>query len=121
MGSGPIYTHFTDLQGLQGITGLDGLAAGESTTVNQLTFGNGSNGFLAGNPGDVFITDLGPNASNGALNQIGVFGDQQQFAIQMSNETLFDNEIRPIMTGSSIWTIPGGTTLTRVFEITARF
>ncbi len=119
-GGGTVFTHFTDTAGLQGITGLESVAAGETTTVGRLTFGMGQNSFLANAPGDIFITDLGANATAGQLNGIGVFGARQGFAIQFSREALFNHGITPMMSRPNIFTIPGGTTLNGTFNVIGR-
>ena len=121
LGGGTILSHFTDAPGMQGITGLDALAPGESATVDQLNFAMGENSFLASSPGDIFITDLSATSGSGSLSQIGVFAERQAFSIEMSQETLLENGIRPIMQRPSIFTIPGGTSLFGVFRVTARF
>jgi hypothetical protein len=107
LGEDPM-THFTNADGVRGITGVnpDNLEVGESVSVKAIKFGEGSNTFMAENPGDIFVTDLGPEASQGQLEGIGVFGDRQDFAIQFSRESAFNNGIRPTMGKSNIFTIP---------------
>lgn len=117
------FTHFTSAQGVEGITGLDSgtLTSGQSTTVSQLQFGTGSNTYLAGNPGDIFVTDLPPTASSLQLSQIGVQEANQSFAISFSGEgaaaqgTLVQSGGLP-----GIYTIPGGTVLTGWFTVFCR-
>lgn len=59
---------------MAGITGAGPLKVGEKVGVDSLKFGRGSNNFLATNPGDNFVTDLGLGATPGQLQGIGVFG-----------------------------------------------
>jgi hypothetical protein len=101
---------------MEGITGIsaNSLGGGQQKTVNQLRFAKGSNSYLATEPGRIFVTDLGLDATSGQLNQIGVFGDKQNFVIQFSEEEAFIlNGVR--VTGElpdrGIFTIPGGITL----------
>ncbi len=75
---GQVCTHFTDADGIVGITGSGPLKVGESVGVDSLKFGQGSNNFLATNPGDNFVTDLGLDATPGQLQGIGVFGARQE-------------------------------------------
>ena len=114
LGEGPIQ-HFTDAAGVQGITGFDpaGLETGQTVTVASLVFGQGANTFLAGSAGDIFVTELGPAATAGSLQQIGVFGDKQNFVIQFSRESAFANSVRltPLFPARSIYAIPAGTIL----------
>ena len=114
LGEGPIQ-HFTDAGGVQGITGLnaDALQVGETIEVPALVFGQGSNTFLAGNAGDVFVTEIGPTATAGQLQQIGVFGDKQNYVIQFSRESAFANNARlaPLFPARSIYGISAGTIL----------
>jgi hypothetical protein len=112
-------THFTDAAGLEGITGLDpaALTPGQVVAVDALRFGEGANPFLDRQPGggSIFVTELEPTASPGQLIQIGVSEARQQFAIQFSRESAFANgglRVDPSIPGRSIFTIPGGTTLT---------
>ncbi len=118
-----IFSHFTNAIGVKGITGIDGntLKLYDQVNVNQLEFGLGVNSFLASQPGQIFVTELGINASEGQLMQIGVFGDKQNFVIQFSEtEAFLNNRVR--VTGQvpsrSIYTIPGGTTLKGGFLVT---
>ncbi len=122
LGKGRIFSHFTNAEGFTGITGIFGerLDVDQPVIVNTLTFGKGSNPFLAKEPGDIFITDLGSDATAGDLEQIGVFGEKQKFVIQFSEETaLIDNKIRVksvkmchnlFKPSGSIYTIPPQTT-----------
>ncbi|VXD17088.1 conserved hypothetical protein [Planktothrix serta PCC 8927] len=117
LGEGRIFSHFTNAEGFTGITGIFGerLNVDQPVIVNTLTFGKGSNSFYAQKPGDIFITDLGFDATAGNLEQIGVFGEKQKFVIQFSEETaLIDNNIRvlpvKIRQQGSIYTIPAQTT-----------
>jgi hypothetical protein len=88
------------------------MAVGETRAVGSLQFGQGSNEFMATKSGDIFATDLGPDATPGQLGRIGVFGDRQDFAIQFSQEAAFYSGVRPVMNpgNSSIYTMPGDTT-----------
>ncbi|MGL6137141.1 MAG: hypothetical protein ACRC2M_07605 [Planktothrix sp.] len=122
LGEGVIFSHFTNAEGFTGITGIFGerLNVDQPFIVNMLRFGNGSNPFYAKEPGDIFITDLGSDATPGDLEQIGVFGEKQKFVIQFSQETaLIENNIRvksvkmcnnPFKPSGSIYTIPAQTT-----------
>jgi RHS repeat-associated protein len=124
-GGGRVFAHFTDVEGATGITGVDaaGLEVGENTAVSELQFGYGQNSFLASEPGRIFVTELGPNATTGQLNQIGVFGAKQGFAIQFSEEAAFSQGARvfPEAASKSIYSIPGGTTLRGTFNLLRRF
>lgn len=123
LGQGRIFSHFTNVEGVTGITGIvgDKLEVGQQVIVSELRFGQGSNPFLANDPGDIFLTDLGFEATEGKLELIGIFGDKQKFVIQFSEETalLLNNiRVRPLRMsnnilnlGGSIYSIPGGTTL----------
>jgi len=119
---GTVFTHFTDAAGLEGITGVsaNSLVSGERATVGRITFGTGSNSFLASNAGDIFVTDLSADASAGQLNQIGVFGAKQSYAIQFSQEAALNNGIRPALQKGGVFTIPGGSTLQGTITIIAR-
>jgi hypothetical protein len=103
---------FTDGQGANGISGVDpnALAVGNTVQVNGLQFRQGANPFMAEQPGDIFVTDLGLDATQGQLGRIGVMGDRANFAIQISREAAFMQGIRPEAVKTSIFTIPGGTT-----------
>ena len=107
--------HFTDAAGVQGITGLDAntFEIGHTVVVTRLMFGQGSNTFLAGKTGDIFVTEIGAAATTGQLQQIGVFGDKQNFVIQFSRESAFANNVRlvPLFPARSIYGIPAGTLL----------
>jgi hypothetical protein len=107
---------------MEGITGIsaNSLGVGQQKTVNQLRFIMGSNSYLATEPGRIFVTDLGLDATSGQLNQIGVFGDKQNFVIQFSEEEAFLlNGVR--VTGElperGIFSIPGGITLKGTFLV----
>jgi len=114
LGEGPVQ-HFTNAEGVQGITGInpDDLEIGQTVRVPMLSFGQGSNHFLAGEDGDIFVTEIGPHAASGQLNQIGVFGDKQNYVIQFSRESTFANNSRlnPLFPSRSIFSIAKGTTL----------
>ncbi|MCP4549751.1 MAG: RHS repeat-associated core domain-containing protein, partial [bacterium] len=120
LGGGRIFSHFTDAKGVKGITGIGGesLEVGQQVVVRQLRFGSGRNPFMAGEPGAIFVTELGPATTSGKLNAIGVFSNKQQFVIQFSEEAAFSQGIR--ITGErqsrSIFSIPGDTTLEGVFD-----
>lgn len=119
LGQGTIFTHFTNAEGITGITGVQGssLSVGQTVTVAELRFGTGSNSFLAARSSDLFVTDLGVNATSGQLNAIGVFSStgKQNFAILFSQESALYNGIRPTLMRESIFTIPGNTTLNGEF------
>lgn len=123
LGGGRIFSHFTNTEGVRGITGIDSdrIKVGEEAIVSELKFGQGVNSFLASEPGRIFVTLLGTDATEGQLNQIGVFGDKQNFVIQLSEETAFLlNGIRVMgeVPSRSIFSIPGGTTLRGKFLVT---
>ena len=112
LGSG-LMAHFTDAAGVTGITGVDvsTLTAGDKVVVQTVRFGQGVTSFLS-ERGRIFVTELLPNVTSGQLNQVGVFGAKQQFAIQFSRESAFFNNIRPVAESAarSIFSIPGGST-----------
>jgi len=117
------FTHFTNAQGLQGITGLNpaSLVPGQTTTVSQLQFGFGQNSYLARNPGDIFVTTLPPNASSVQLSQIGVYIENQGFAISFTGEAAAAQGILPMGSGiPGIYTIPGGSIMTGCFTVYCR-
>ena len=121
-GGGTIFSHFTDAGGVKGIAGVDvsGMSVGQTIEVRGLQFGTGSNGFMATGSGDMFATDLGRDATPGQLGRIGIFGDKQNYVIQFSQEAAFDHGVRPSMNpgNSSIYTFPGGTTLSGSYTYT---
>lgn len=124
LGAGPVQ-HLTDAAGVQGITGLvldkqriirpllGKLAVGQTVSVERLSFGQGSNTYLAADAGDIFVTEIGPDATAGQLQKIGVFGDKQNYVIQFSRESAFANSVRlsPLFPARSIFGIPAGTIL----------
>ncbi len=130
LGMGRIFSHFTNSEGATGITGIigDSLDINQQAIATKLQFGQGSNPFYANASGDIFVTELDVEATVGDLNLIGVFGDKQMFLIQFSEETalvLNKIRVRPVKisynvltSGSSIYTIPGGTTLVGKFLVT---
>lgn len=68
----------------------------------------------------IFVTLLEADATEEQLNQIGVFGDKQKFVIRFSEETAFLlNGIRVMgeVPSRSIFSIPGGTTLSGKFLV----
>lgn len=95
------------------------MKVGEAYQINELNFGSGRNMFRAENPGDIFVTDLPSTSSAGKLNQIGVFGEKQNFAISFSEETAFNQNIRVkgAVPERGIYTIPENTTLKGTFII----
>ncbi|MEL6439340.1 MAG: hypothetical protein AAFQ80_08825 [Cyanobacteria bacterium J06621_8] len=106
-----------------GITGINGNTLNQyaQVYVNQLQFGLGVNTFLSSQSNQIFVTELGVNATDGQLMQIGIFEDKKNFVIQFSEKEAFlNNQVR--VTGQvpsrSIYTIPGGTTLIGKFLIT---
>lgn len=118
-----IFSHFTNAIGVKGITGIDGstLKLYDRVYIDKLQFGLGVNSFLSSELGQIFVTELGVEATDGQLMQIGVFGDKQNFVIQFSEkEAVLNNKIRirGQMPSRSIYTIPGGTTLRGKFLIT---
>ena len=118
-----IFSHFTNSEGVTGITGVDGenMKVNEQVFVNELRFGLGVNSFLSSEAGQIFVTELGIDATEGQLMNIGVFGDKQNFVIQFSEKEAFlNNRIRVVgqMPSRSIFTIPGNTTLKGKFLVT---
>ena len=118
-----IFSHFTNELGVKGITGIDGntLKLYEQVCVNKLAFGLGKNPCLAGKLGEIFVTELGIDASEGQLMDIGVFGDKQNFVIQFSKKEAFlNNDVRVLgqKPSRSIYTIPEGSTLKGKFLVT---
>ncbi|MEM7594731.1 MAG: hypothetical protein AAF383_25080 [Cyanobacteria bacterium P01_A01_bin.83] len=118
-----IFSHFTNAEGIQGIAGIDAvnLKINQQIFVEELKFGLGVNSFLSSAPGQIFVTELGIDASEGQLMNIGVFGNKQNFVIQFSEQEAFlNNGVR--VTGQvpsrSIYTIPGGITLKGEFLVT---
>ena len=85
-------------------------AAAGPKPLGRLQFGRGSNSFLAPEDGSIFVTELGPAASERELAQVGIFGARQQFAIQFSEEDAFAAGYRVVGADieRSIYTIPGG-------------
>ena len=81
-----IFSHFTNAKGVEGITGIEAknMKVNEQIFVNELKFGLGKNSFLSSKTGDIFVTELGIEANEGQLMNIGVFGDKQNFVIQFS-------------------------------------
>lgn len=115
MGEGDVISHFTDAKGVEGVTGIVGnrLSVGQQVIVRELRFGVGSNEFLAGEKGRIFVTKLGDEATVGELNQIGVFGEKQSFVVQFSGEAAFTQGARvtPELAARNIYSIPGNSTL----------
>jgi hypothetical protein len=115
MGRGTVFGHFTNAAGATGITGFDAnsLSVGQSVYLSELCFGQGANDFMSSVAGDIFVTDLGADASVGQLARIGVFGDKANFVIQFSQEAALMNGARAIAANASrgIYTIPGGSIL----------
>jgi hypothetical protein len=92
--SGQIFTHFTDADGVAGIAGVG--------RRRSQKFGQGGNSFLAGAAGDNSVTDLGVNASARQLEDIGVFGAKQHYAIQFSHEAAFNSGVRPLRPSAAV-------------------
>lgn len=130
LGGGRIFSHFTNAEGVTGITGIDAnsLEVGQIVIINELQFGRGSNPFKALKAGDIFLTELGTDATVGQLMEHGIFEDKQKFVIQFSEETalvLNNIRVRPVeifnnifTSGRSIYTIPSGTMLRGDFLVT---
>ena len=122
-----IFAHFTSIDGIRGITGLSKsrlkrLKVGEGYVVRKLKFKRGKNPFNTNNLGDIFLTELPVDATEGQLGRIGVFGDKQKFAIIFTEGTsVRRNNIlaRGASLGDdrSIFTIPGGSTLNGQFLV----
>jgi hypothetical protein len=68
---------------------------------------------MADDPGDIFVTGLGADATSGQLERIDVFGEKQSFVIQFSQEAalLNDAKVSPAWPERNIYTIPGGSLL----------
>ena len=118
-----IFSHFTNAEGVRGITGIDAknMKIDEQVLVDELRFGLGKNSFLSSETGDIFITELGIEATEGQLMNIGIFGDKQKFVIQFSEQEAFLNDrvrVMGQMPSRSIFTIPGNTTLKGEFLVT---
>lgn len=118
-------THFTNAEGLAGITGLnpDHLVVGKAVVINTARFGVGLNSTLAQRAGDIFVTELSPDASAGQLMQIGVFGAKQQFAISFDAKEAFDSGVR-VEEGwaeRNIFVIPASSVISGVIEVIKRF
>lgn len=96
------------------IAGAAPETVGERVAVNELHFGVGKNPYLASEPGRIFVTDLGADATSAQLAQIGVFGAKQKFAVQFFERDAFNSGAR--VTGEipsrNIYSIPGGCTIT---------
>lgn len=116
---------FTDAAGLQGITGLkaDELQVGEPVALDRIHFSAGWNPFLTSEVGRIFLTERGPGASALRLALIGIFTEQQQFAIRFSAETLHNNSIAYFCENAqrSIYTIPAHVTISGAIQVTRRF
>ncbi|MFF6873667.1 polymorphic toxin-type HINT domain-containing protein [Streptomyces sp. NPDC012450] len=113
-GGGTIFSHFTDAKGVQGIAGIDvsEMKVGETIPVHRLQFGQGENEFMTRTRGDMFVTELGRDATPGQLGRSGVFGERQNYVIQFSQEAAFHHDVRPAMNPyyPSSYSFPGGTT-----------
>ncbi|HAG79915.1 MAG TPA: hypothetical protein DCL61_01820 [Cyanobacteria bacterium UBA12227] len=123
LGGGRLFSHFTNAEGVTGITRIvgDNLEVSQQVIVRELLFGQGSNDYLAWEPGSIFVTELGIDATERQLNDIGVFGDKQNFAIQFSEEIAFLSNgirVRGVMPSRSIFCIPGNTILQGTFLVT---
>ncbi len=120
-----IITHFTDAEGVKGITGLEpsDLTVGNTVTVNQIRFGVGRNPFNALNPGDIFVTELAPDATSRQLSFIGARGAKQQYAISFSDEDAFNSGTRvlPSDAEKNIFVIPANSVVNGVIEVVRRF
>ena len=116
------FTHFTNADGLLGITGVNGasMTPGQSLTVNELTFGTGTNTYLAAQEGDIFVTNLPSNTSPLSLSQIGVFGDKQNFGITFSGEAAAAQGVLVRGQGNGIYTVPEETNLSGCFLVVCR-
>jgi hypothetical protein len=119
-GEGRIFNHFTDIDGASGITGIDKnvletMEIGEGIVINEIKFGKGQNPFLSeGNvAGDIFVTDMPANISEGKLNQIGVFGDKQNWVISFSeSDAFFQNaKVNGVKPERGISSMPGESNL----------
>jgi len=121
-GDGTTFYHYTSAEGVPGITGIESgsLAVGETRIVNELQFGTGQNPFLAREPGDIFVTDIGPNPSDLQFAQLGVSAENRCFCIAFSLEAASMHEIpiRQPIPGRPIYTIPGGSYFGSGFDYT---
>ena len=118
-----IFSHFTNAEGVEGITGIEAknMKVNEQILVNEIQFALGKNSFLSNATGDIFVTELGLDATDGQLMNIGVFDDKQNFVIQFSEKEAFlKNQVRVMgqKPSRSIFTIPGNTTLEGEFLVT---
>jgi hypothetical protein len=115
MGGSDVISHFTNAEGVEGVTGIVGnrLSVGQRAIVRELRLGVGSNEFLAGEKGRIFVTKLGDEATVGELHQIGVFGKKKSFVVQFSGEAAFMQGARviPELAARNIYSIPGNSTL----------
>jgi hypothetical protein len=125
LGSGRVFNHFTNDIAVSGITGvpigmLEELAIGERILVNDLKFAKGSATTLAVKEGEIFVTELGVTTSSGKLNQIGVFGDKQNYVISFSEEIAFlqNAKVSARSVERSIYAIPPFSILNGNFIIT---
>lgn len=113
-------SHFTNAEGATGITSIvaERLVVGQQVIVRRLQFAHGVNSFLAHAPGDLFVTELGPEVTSGQLGRIGVFGAKQHFVIRFSEEAAFRQgaRVRGADPERSIYTIPGGISLTGGYD-----
>ena len=59
------------------------------------------------------MTEIGIDATAGQLQQIGIFGDKQEYVLQFSRESAFAHGVRlsPLYPARSIFGIPQGTVL----------
>ncbi|MEG5111042.1 RHS repeat-associated core domain-containing protein [Microcoleus sp. AT8-A4] len=115
-GNERVFAHFTSAEAIKGITGisisrLKRLKVGETVVVRKLKFKKGTNAFNTQASNDVFVTELQADATSGQLNQVGVFGDRQNFVIQFSGDEMMERNgilVRGAMlsNGGSIFSIP---------------
>ena len=120
-GEGTTFYHYTSAEGVRGITGIDpgSLAVGETSIVNELRFGTGQSPFLAREPGDIFVTDMGPNPSDLQFAQLGISTENRRFCIAFNQEAALRQGIRPDpIEGRPIYTIPSNSYLGPGFDYT---
>lgn len=120
-----ILTHFTNSDGLIGITALnpDALEVGKAVTIGTIRFGFWRSTQYAREDGDIFVTELGVQASTGGLMMIGVYGDKQQFAISFDAEDAFNSGV-VVSVGCferSIFIIPAYSVIVGDIQVARRF
>jgi hypothetical protein len=125
-GSGRTISHYTDINGASGITNIDKkvleqVDVGEGIVIQELKFGEGKTSFLTSQnkPGEIFVTDLAFPLSSGKLNQIGVFGEKQNWVLLFSEEDAFLQNARiiPQIADRGIYSIPSNSNLLGTYKL----